>query len=1002
MLIAQGWNHSTLKAFVADVEALGFTEIDVYRQDADPPPGTTADPPQWFIDELAGFLNRGQQPRVHNVLNQTVKVFKSDDIGEGPSYLFGYTLMCPRLKIDGIGTMTVFEDLRSCSRGDIVYVDTHTQAELLRLPKRTEAMKVAESSCWSDIGLAKVLSSPRDELGVQQLAAQNASGGMHISMETIERLVPPIFGRSQVDDGQPDYSHTFIGSRISAEKIAFDTYGFIEGTQLQKSYWMPPTGANLSGSREGTVGGWLPATIFSQPYLSVGPLTNNETTPACTRGQNFLGSDVPGKNRIVQANMTASLCATMCMKNLNCVGFFVHDNSCSTGDNVRFCVLKAAIEALNNITNVNCTCGAQVERHSRSTIFTVERVSFADPEPASAFVQHPVWHRFLNVSYDGRLNSAAYINSYLPFPNRTEPAASDFYAALFLLHQYWQTALNTSLAAKAVSFRTAEQPEFLGVRGQFIAGDEFVDVRSTHADASLLVNMSRSSIVREMITRRGFFFPRYGTPPSHYGMDYNDGFQDIVNGAVVSALNLGLLGSASGYLSNYLEYFTLPGSRIVYRSPETAQFGRFLSTVARHYEVTGDGSLLLQHWGKLRDIASMLIAARQQALLLPQTDAGFGLIHGNDEADVLLGDKYSGANLPYFDASMEAWRGFIEIASAYATVGHKHGRGDLVSYSELLLREAVALAHDIDVALERSVFVDPLASNRSCLPYVAGLKSCVTVPQSLLPGCSNCHRESEPFRGFSGMYYSGFLTSRQAQIIAEYNLNAHGLARLGMWGAGSGFDNHMMTFTEVGHGFGLLQQGRTDEFLLMMFTTAKHCLSRGTFTAPESMSLKPPPWTPPGYASPAQQLLPQLFRWALVLEEKRFMTARRLTQNTSTDNTVDLHLARGIPRAWLAYGERLSVRNLPSSVGNVSYTLAWSDKQHLLGNVELVVGVATACRLGTISLYLRLPPSMAVTSVSLHNQPFAGYSTSSEAISFEGKNLQQGGRAEFVVAVKSD
>jgi hypothetical protein len=54
-----GWNQSSFAAFVRNVEAVGFTEIDVYRQDLSPPPGTTPSIPSWLIDELAGFLSRG-------------------------------------------------------------------------------------------------------------------------------------------------------------------------------------------------------------------------------------------------------------------------------------------------------------------------------------------------------------------------------------------------------------------------------------------------------------------------------------------------------------------------------------------------------------------------------------------------------------------------------------------------------------------------------------------------------------------------------------------------------------------------------------------------------------------------------------------------------------------------------------------------------------------------------------------------------------------------------
>ena len=41
------------------MESLGIQEIDVWRQDMTPPPGTVASVPPWLIQELAGFLSRG-------------------------------------------------------------------------------------------------------------------------------------------------------------------------------------------------------------------------------------------------------------------------------------------------------------------------------------------------------------------------------------------------------------------------------------------------------------------------------------------------------------------------------------------------------------------------------------------------------------------------------------------------------------------------------------------------------------------------------------------------------------------------------------------------------------------------------------------------------------------------------------------------------------------------------------------------------------------------------
>ena len=54
-------NHSAFAAFVREVEALGINEIDVWRNDLTPPPGTTAHIPDWLLSELAGFLKRGEE-----------------------------------------------------------------------------------------------------------------------------------------------------------------------------------------------------------------------------------------------------------------------------------------------------------------------------------------------------------------------------------------------------------------------------------------------------------------------------------------------------------------------------------------------------------------------------------------------------------------------------------------------------------------------------------------------------------------------------------------------------------------------------------------------------------------------------------------------------------------------------------------------------------------------------------------------------------------------------
>jgi hypothetical protein len=65
------------------------------------------------------------------------------------------------------------------------------------------------------------------------------------------------------------------------------------------------------------------------------------------------------------------------------------------------------------------------------------------------------------------------------------------------------------------------------------------------------------------------------------------------------------------------------------------------------------------------------------------------------------------------------------------------------------------------------------------------------------------------WRSYSGMLYSGALDEQTVREITVYNQNHSKLARLGVWGGVGWFDNQLMSFTEQGHGYGLLQYGDT-------------------------------------------------------------------------------------------------------------------------------------------------------------------------------------------------
>ena len=103
-------------------------------------------------------------------------------------------------------------------------------------------------------------------------------------------------------------------------------------------------------------------------------------------------------------------------------------------------------------------------------------------------------------------------------------------------------------------------------------------------------------------------------------------------------------------------------------------------------------------------------------------------------------------------------------------------------------------------------------------------------------------RASEPWRSYSGMLYSGAVDAKTVGEIVTYNQNHSKLSHLGIWsgvrhtviagtspelhsskckqsscGQVGGFRNQFMSFTEQGHGYGLVQHGFAREFLLQLY-----------------------------------------------------------------------------------------------------------------------------------------------------------------------------------------
>ena len=124
-----------------------------------------------------------------------------------------------------------------------------------------------------------------------------------------------------------------------------------------------------------------------------------------------------------------------------------------------------------------------------------------------------------------------------------------------------------------------------------------------------VANMARHSLVRAMMTRVGDY-PKYGVVDRNYAGSEHDGFPDTFTVETAAMLDWGLVDLAGRYIDNYFGKFVRDDGSILYRGPETGQYGRMLTVVAQYAEYGGDPDLLLKQRSRIDGVARLLIALR--------------------------------------------------------------------------------------------------------------------------------------------------------------------------------------------------------------------------------------------------------------------------------------------------------------------------------------------------------------------------------------------------------
>ena len=264
-----------------------------------------------------------------------------------------------------------------------------------------------------------------------------------------------------------------------------------------------------------------------------------------------------------------------------------------------------------------------------------------------------------------------------------------------------------------------------------------MNVGLTNVPGNTLMLQSVHAIVKDMLTRRDYFFPSYGVYPG-YGIPGNNGFQEILTVSLPVALEWGLFDYAKGILKNYLDYYWLPSGNVRYRGLEMAEVGRMLTQVAMYYTFTGD-SFFVDYMDKINGSVNMLMSRYQNALKLPSTDPAYGIITGNDEADLwqtTVGGGYT--EYPFYSISAETVRAFNDLGSVLKDVGTKQSKPDLDVLGNDMIKIAPSIMTNLRKSLDKARH--SVGENLYCLPYAAGTNVCADIPHS------SSERVSEPWR----------------------------------------------------------------------------------------------------------------------------------------------------------------------------------------------------------------------------------------------------------------
>lgn len=537
-----------------------------------------------------------------------------------------------------------------------------------------------------------------------------------------------------------------------------------------------------------------------------------------------------------------------------------------------------------------------------------EVVVFGDVEAHDRFIVQ-TWHRTAHIEA-GKVTKVAYGYSYPDFPpRRRAPDAAQFYRALLVFALYWESQLK--------------------------------DMATVSLPTEDWTDMTKHAVARELMVRPGGVYPKYGAVDrDYYGAEY-DGFQDIFTSSVYTNLEWGRFEPARQIIDNYFSDFVDEKGMVNMRGPETAQFGMTLSLLARYFNYTGDAALLRKHSEKIAATAQLLLEMAGESLKLDPSDPGHGLIHGWSESDSCLMPTPTTWWLPYYANTAFAARGLRDMARVWPDIHSK--TAEHAGTAAAWLQNSKALQQAVVSSISKNVHrdMDP--------PYIG------TYPGATLTFRESMEKERPspqgwPHRPYAELLQADVLPDDLANLVINC-MRGYGATTLGVVAnviPPRAREREILGFISYGYAQMLLRLDRIEEFLLFLYSHRYHDHTRGSWTAGEVASID---GSTAIFCIPAQQTIPLLVRWMLVLEDS---------------DEERLYLGKGVPRDWLASGKEIRIEGAPTRWGKIAFRMLMEEnRKRVSARAQLAGGSGPK----ELHVKLRTPKDKAISRASVNGKP---------------------------------